>query len=41
MHEIPGANHYYAGPDQRDALRQAVTIVSDWLAQHDFVGSSQ
>ena len=24
MHEIPGATHYYAGPDQRDKLRQAV-----------------
>ena len=27
MYEIPGANHYYAGPDQRDTLRQAVGIV--------------
>jgi hypothetical protein len=36
MHEIPGATHYYAGPDQRDALRAAVTIVTDWLVRHDF-----
>ena len=21
MHEIPGANHYYSGPDQRGTLR--------------------
>ena len=27
MHEIPGANHYYSGPDQRDTLREAVGIV--------------
>ena len=31
MHEIPGANHYYSGPDQRDTLRQAVGICTDWL----------
>jgi hypothetical protein len=36
MHEIPGATHYYAGPDQRDKLRQAVDIISDWLVRHDF-----
>ncbi|WP_297598013.1 alpha/beta fold hydrolase [Mycobacterium sp.] len=36
IHEIPGATHYYAGPDQRDALRSAVTIVTDWLIRHDF-----
>ena len=33
MHEIHGATHYYAGPDQRDKLREAVTVVSDWLEQ--------
>ena len=36
MHEIPGANHYYSGPDQRETLRQAVGIVTDWLVRHDF-----
>ena len=36
MHEISGATHYYAGSDQRDKLRQAVDIVTDWLARHDF-----
>jgi hypothetical protein len=36
MHEIPGANHYYSGPDQRETLREAVRIVTDWLVRHDF-----
>ena len=36
MHEIPGANHYYAGADQRDKLREAVGIVTDWLHRHGF-----
>jgi pimeloyl-ACP methyl ester carboxylesterase len=36
MHEIPGANHYYSGPDQRDTLRQAVSISTDWLHRHGF-----
>jgi pimeloyl-ACP methyl ester carboxylesterase len=36
MHEIPGATHYYAGPEQREALRRADTIVTDWLVRHDF-----
>jgi hypothetical protein len=36
MHEIPGANHYYSGPDQRGTLRQAVGICTDWLHRHGF-----
>ena len=36
MHEIPGANHYYSGPDQRETLAQAVAIVTDWTARHGF-----
>jgi hypothetical protein len=36
MHEIPGANHYYAGPDQRQPLKEAVGIITDWLARHGF-----
>ena len=36
MHEIAGANHYYAGPDQRDTLREAVGICTDWLHRHGF-----
>jgi alpha-beta hydrolase superfamily lysophospholipase len=38
IHEIPGANHYYAGPDQRPRLQQAVATVTDWLIRHDFAG---
>jgi diadenosine tetraphosphatase ApaH/serine/threonine PP2A family protein phosphatase/dienelactone hydrolase len=36
IYEIPGANHYYAGPDQRDTLRRAVGICTDWLQRHGF-----
>jgi alpha-beta hydrolase superfamily lysophospholipase len=36
MHEIPGANHYYSGPEQRGTLRQAVGICTDWLHRHGF-----
>src|ERR1700743_472500 len=39
MHEIHGATHYYAGPDQRDKLREAVSVVSDWLERHKFGGN--
>ena len=39
MYEIPGATHYYAGPDQRDKLRRAVDIVTDWLIRHDFAST--
>ncbi len=41
MHEIPGANHYYSGPDQRPALARAVGVVSDWLARQGFSGASR
>ena len=40
MHEIQGATHYYAGPDQRDKLRAAVTVVTDWLERHKFTGTA-
>ena len=40
MHEIHGATHYYAGPDQRDKLREAVNIVTGWLERHDFAGTA-
>ena len=36
MHEIAGANHYYSGPSQRETLREAVGICTDWLTRHDF-----
>ena len=39
MHEIPGANHYYTGPDQKQTLAQAVGIVTDWLTRHGFAGA--
>ena len=34
MHEIAGANHYYAGANQRDKRREGVGIVTDWLHRH-------
>ena len=40
MHEIPGANHYYSGPGQRETLAQAVQVITDWLERHDFSGVS-
>lgn len=40
MHEIPGANHYYSGPDQKPALAQAVSIITDWLDRHRLSGSA-
>lgn len=39
MHEIPGANHYYAGADRRDKAREAVAIVTGWLERHNFAGT--
>jgi hypothetical protein len=36
MYEIPRANHYYSGPDQRGPLHQAVGICTDWLHRHGF-----
>jgi hypothetical protein len=36
MDEIPGANHYYSGPAQRDTLRQAVGFCTDRLHRHGF-----
>ena len=35
IHEIPDANHYYTGPAQRETLRKAVSLITDWLARHD------
>lgn len=31
LHEIPGANHYYLGPDQREPLAKAIGLVDGWL----------
>lgn len=41
MHEIAGANHYYSGPDQRETLKQAVGVITDWLERHDFSGAGR
>lgn len=41
MHEIPGANHYYSGPDQREPLARAVEVVTDWAARHGFSGAAR
>ena len=39
LHEIAGANHYYSGPDQRETLRKAVGICTDWLTRHGFANA--
>ena len=36
MHEIPGANHYYSGPQQRETRAEAVRICTEWLHRHGF-----
>jgi pimeloyl-ACP methyl ester carboxylesterase len=38
IHEIPDANHYYTGPAQRETLRKAVSLITDWLARHGLSG---
>ena len=40
MQEMPGANHDYSGPDQKQALANAVDVITDWLARHGFAGIS-
>ncbi len=32
---IQGATHYYAGPEQRPYLEQAIATIGDWLADRD------
>ncbi|MEO3782272.1 alpha/beta hydrolase [Actinocorallia sp. B10E7] len=34
IHEIKGATHYYAGPDQRPHLQEAVGLITGWLDRH-------
>ena len=36
IYEIAGVNRYYAVADQRDKLRDDVSIDTDWLVRHDF-----
>ena len=33
---IPGATHYYTGPDQADKLAQATATCTTWLQSHGF-----
>ena len=40
MREIAGANHYYSGPDQRETLKEAVGVITDWLGRHGFSGGA-
>jgi alpha-beta hydrolase superfamily lysophospholipase len=35
LHEVQGATHYYAGPEQRPQLAEAVATITGWLARHD------
>lgn len=32
--DVPGATHYYSGPDQRQPLSLAVEKITTWLAEH-------
>ena len=41
MREIPGANHYYTGPDQKPTLTRAVDIITDWLDRHNLSGADR
>lgn len=34
--ELPGANHYFNGEDQRSYVSTAAELVRSWLARHDF-----
>lgn len=39
IHEIAHANHYYAGPGQREPLAAAVSVVTEWLAHRGLAGA--
>ena len=39
QYEIGGANHYYAGPGQRETPREAVGVCTDWLICHYFASA--
>jgi alpha-beta hydrolase superfamily lysophospholipase/diadenosine tetraphosphatase ApaH/serine/threonine PP2A family protein phosphatase len=36
LHEVKGATHYYAGPDQRAPLAEAIGVITTWLAERGF-----
>jgi alpha-beta hydrolase superfamily lysophospholipase len=34
--ELPDANHYFTGEDQKSHLTTAADIVHDWMSSHNF-----
>jgi alpha-beta hydrolase superfamily lysophospholipase len=36
--ELPEANHYFSGSDQKSHLTAAANLVHDWMSRHGFVG---
>ncbi|HEX4249384.1 MAG TPA: hypothetical protein VH008_16090, partial [Pseudonocardia sp.] len=36
--ELPEANHYFSGADQRSQLGAAADLVHDWMRRHRFAG---
>lgn len=40
LHVVKGATHYYAGPDQRPMLAEAIGHITEWLAERGFTGRS-
>ncbi|GAA3393029.1 alpha/beta hydrolase [Cryptosporangium minutisporangium] len=38
LHVVDGATHYYAGPDQRPKLAEAVGVITGWLADRGLGG---
>ncbi|MEV0012094.1 alpha/beta fold hydrolase [Streptomyces sp. NPDC047973] len=36
LHTVEGATHYYAGPDQRPKLEEALGVITGWLAERGF-----
>jgi pimeloyl-ACP methyl ester carboxylesterase len=36
LHVVQGATHYYAGPEQRPKLNEAIGVISPWLAERGF-----
>lgn len=39
LHVVQGATHYYAGKGQREPLREAVGVATDWLAERGFAAA--
>jgi len=37
-YDVKGATHYYSGPEQRPALREAVGKITSWLSERDLSG---